>query len=264
MAELGIPTTRALAAVTTGEAVYRERALPGAILTRVAESHIRVGTFEFFYARRDVEALKALADYVIRRHYPHLADAANPYRALLEAVVARQAELVARWMLVGFIHGVMNTDNCSIAGETIDYGPCALMDQYHPATVFSSIDQRGRYAYANQPGIAAWNLARLATALLPLLGDDDTAVAEGQAAIDTFPQRYDAAWREGMARKLGLDAMGDDDVELAQDLLAAMAENGADFTLTFRDLCTLAAPDAGADAAGQVRSLFADPAAFDA
>jgi uncharacterized protein YdiU (UPF0061 family) len=265
MAALGIPTTRALAVVTTGEEVWRERALPGAILTRVAQSHVRVGTFEFFSARGDTDALTLLADYVIRRHYPAAADAANPYRALLDAVVARQAQLVARWMLVGFIHGVMNTDNCSIAGETIDYGPCAFMDTYHPDTVFSSIDHRGRYAYANQPRMALWNLARFAQTLLPLLGDDDAqALAEGQAAIDAFPGNYEAAWRDGMAHKLGLADMRAEDIELAQDLLACMAENGADFTLTFRGLCEVAAPECGTEDDATVRRLFDDPTAFDA
>src|SRR5262249_20428798 len=172
MAALGIPTTRALAAVTTGEMVRRERLLPGAVLTRVAASHIRVGTFQFFAVRRDIEATRQLADYVIARHYPDAAEAANPYARLLERVIARQASLIAQWMLIGFIHGVMNTDNMSIAGETIDYGPCAFMDSYHPETVYSSIDTMGRYAYRNQPGIGEWNLTRFAETLLPLLAED--------------------------------------------------------------------------------------------
>jgi uncharacterized protein YdiU (UPF0061 family) len=264
MAALGIRTTRALAVVTTGEAVHRERALPGAVLTRIARSHVRVGTFEFFSGRGDIEALRTLADYVIERHYPHITGAEQRYRALLDAVVALQAELVASWMLVGFIHGVMNTDNCSITGDTIDYGPCAFMDSYHPRTVFSSIDHQGRYAYGNQPRIALWNLARLAQTFLPLLGDDEErAVAEAQQAIDTYPRHYETAWRAGMARKLGLREMRDDDIDLAQDLLAIMAENGADFTLTFRRLCEVSAADPGAEAEATIRSLFSDPAAFD-
>jgi len=264
MAALGIPSTRALYVVTTGEAVYRERTLPGAILTRVARSHVRVGTFEFFSGRGDVEALRSLADYVIERHYPDIAEAAKPYRALLDAVAKRQAELVARWMLVGFIHGVMNTDNCSIAGDTIDYGPCAFMDGYHPHTVFSSIDHQGRYAYGNQPRIALWNLARLAQTLLPLLGDDDQrAVAEAQEAIDAYPRYYETAWRAGMARKLGLNEIRDDDIDLAQDLLTIMAENGADFTLTCRGLCELSVADPGAEEETTIRPLYADPGAFD-
>src|SRR5262245_1679157 len=185
MAALGIPTTRSLAAVATGETVRRETLLPGAVLTRVASSHIRVGTFQFFASRGDVAAVRNLADHVIARHYPQAAEADNPYRALLDLVIAWQVELIAKWMLVGFIHGVMNTDNMSIAGETIDYGPCAFMDAYDPATVYSSIDEGGRYAFGNQPRIAQWNLARLAETLLPLLGSDqDEAIKHGQAVID--------------------------------------------------------------------------------
>ena len=172
MFALGIPTTRSLAAVITGENVMRETVLPGAVLTRVAASHIRVGTFQFFAARGDTDGIRALADHAINRHYPDAARADRPYHALLEGVVTRQAELVARWLLIGFIHGVMNTDNSSISGETIDYGPCAFMDEYNPATVFSSIDEQGRYAYANQPRIALWNLTRLAECLVPLFSDD--------------------------------------------------------------------------------------------
>ncbi|MER2263948.1 protein adenylyltransferase SelO [Methylobacterium oxalidis] len=261
MAALGIPTTRALAAVATGERVVRETLLPGAVITRVAASHIRVGTFQYFAARGDVEALRALADHVLDRHYPDCAGSEAPYRALLAEVAGRQADLVARWLLVGFIHGVMNTDNMSVAGETIDYGPCAFMDAYDPRTVFSSIDQRGRYAYANQPQIALWNLTRLAEALLPLLAEDETrAVAEAEAALGTFAPRFEAAYRGGLARKLGLGEAREGDAALAQDLLAQMAENQADFTLTFRNLCA-AAEQAGADEA--VRSLFVDPTAFD-
>ena len=247
MAALGIPTTRALAAVTTGEQVAREKLLPGAVLVRVAQSHVRVGTFQFFAAREDEEALRLLADYVIERHYPDAARSDNPYRALYDAVIARQADLVARWLLIGFIHGVMNTDNMSIAGETIDYGPCAFMDAYHPDTVYSSIDHAGRYAYANQPYIAQWNLAVLAQSLLPLLAEsEDAAVAEAQDAINQYPKLFESAHLAGLRAKLGLTQEQDGDKELAKDLLACMAQNKADFTLTFRRLCDLAAPGAAA------------------
>src|ERR1700735_575225 len=203
MATLGIPTTRSLAAVVTGERVVRETLLPGAVLTRVASSHIRVGTFQFFAARSDTEGVRRLADHVIDRHYPEAARANRPYHALLEGVVARQASLVARWLLVGFIHGVMNTDNTSISGETIDYGPCAFMDHYDPGKVFSSIDEQGRYAYANQPRIALWNLTRLAECLLPLLSEvQDTAIAEAQAVLEEFAERFDTAYPAGLRRKL--------------------------------------------------------------
>jgi uncharacterized protein YdiU (UPF0061 family) len=240
MAALGIPTTRSLAAVATGERVFRETILPGAILTRVARSHVRVGTFQYFTARRDGEAVRLLADYVIARHYPDLSSAMQPYVALLERVVEVQAELVARWMLVGFIHGVMNTDNTSVAGETIDYGPCAFMDTYDPATVFSSIDYMGRYAYQNQPGIAQWNLVCLAQCLLPLIDDDEQrAIGKAQAAIDAFPERYRAAWLDGMRAKLGLETADARDQALADDLLAAMAANDHDFTNTFRGLADI-------------------------
>jgi serine/tyrosine/threonine adenylyltransferase len=262
MAALGIPTTRSLAAVTTGEGVYRETIQPGAVLTRVASSHIRVGTFQFFAARGDVEGVRTLADHVIGRHYPEVAAAEHPYRALLDAVIARQAALVARWLLVGFIHGVMNTDNCSIAGETIDYGPCAFMDAYDPATVFSSIDQHGRYAYGNQPRIAVWNLARLAETLLPLFTDDqEKAVEIAQEALTAFSPAFEGAYFGGLRRKIGLAIERDGDVELVNDLLKCMAENGADFTRVFRGLCDAAA-DASGDAA--VRAEFTDPAAYDA
>ncbi len=257
MAELGIPTTRSLAAVATGEPVIRETVLPGAVLTRVANSHIRVGTFQFFAARGDGEALRLLADHVIARHYPDARHEANPYRALFESVIARQAELVARWMLVGFIHGVMNTDNCSIAGETIDYGPCAFMDVYKPDTVFSSIDHGGRYAYANQPRICHWNLARFGETLLPLLDDDtDKALAIANETLAGFQGRYGAALMAGMRRKLGLFSEDDGDGALAQELLDAMAEAQADFTMTFRAL------DPQGD--DKARSLFADPARYEA
>ncbi len=261
MAALGIPTTRALAAVTTGEPVFRERSLPGAILTRVAASHIRVGTFQFFAAQGDTAALRQLADYAIARHYPAAAAAPSPYRALLEGVIAAQASLVARWLLVGFIHGVMNTDNMAISGETIDYGPCAFMDAYDPATVFSSIDHDGRYAYARQPSIAYWNLARLAEALLPLLATDkDQAVAEANAALDNFSHHFNAAYLGGLRQKFGLSEAQEGDTALMQDLLARMAANTADFTLTFRRLGD-AALDPAADA--DARALFTAPAAYD-
>jgi uncharacterized protein YdiU (UPF0061 family) len=253
MAALGIPTTRSLAAVMTGERVFRETILPGAILTRVASSHVRVGTFQYFLAQGDGEAVRVLADYVIQRHYPDAAESAEPYLELLNRVIAAQAALIAKWMNVGFIHGVMNTDNSSVAGETIDYGPCAFMDAYDPATVFSSIDMMGRYAYQNQPGIAQWNLACLAQSLLHLLDRDETAaIGKAQAAIDAFPDLYAAAWLEGMRAKLGLTSARDDDKALAEDLLQAMAANGLDFTNTFRGLGALADPDGapGADAIG--------------
>jgi uncharacterized protein YdiU (UPF0061 family) len=259
MAALGVPTTRALAAVTTGEAVRRETMLPGAVLTRVASSHIRVGTFQYFAARSDTEAVRTLADHVIARHYPDAAGAENPYRALLLAVVARQASLVAHWLLIGFIHGVMNTDNCSVAGETIDYGPCAFMDAYDPAKVFSSIDQHGRYAYGNQPRIAVWNLARLAETLLPLLADEeDKAVEVAQEVLAAYSARFEGAYFGGLRRKIGLVKEQDGDIALVNDLLKLMAENEADFTLTFRRLCDAPTDDAA------VRSMFTDPSAFDA
>jgi uncharacterized protein YdiU (UPF0061 family) len=259
-AALGIPTTRALAAVATGEYVFREAALPGAVLTRVAQSHIRVGTFQYFAARGDDAALKALADHVIVRHYPDAATADRPYRALLEAVVARQADLIAAWLLVGFIHGVMNTDNCSIAGETIDYGPCAFLDIYEPAKVFSAIDHAGRYAFANQPNIALWNLTRLAETMLGLLAENEqAAVASAQQALATFAPRFTATYTAGLCRKIGLDNTAEN-AALALDFLARMEAGAADFTLTFRQLCDAAAGPAG-DAA--VRAQFADPHAYD-
>jgi uncharacterized protein YdiU (UPF0061 family) len=241
MHALGIPTTRALAAVATGEAVFRETALPGAVLTRVARSHVRIGTFEYFSARGDNEALDQLAQYMIARHYPEAAGDDRPCRALLEAVIGRQADLVAQWLGVGFIHGVMNTDNMSIAGETIDYGPCAFMDSYHPGTVFSSIDHGGRYAYGNQPRIAQWNLARLAQSLLPLIDEDpDKSVELAQAAIDAFPERFEQAYLKRFRAKLGLQRPEPDDAELISALLDRMAQAEADFTNTFRALCDAA------------------------
>ena len=261
MAALGIPTTRSLAAVVTGENVMRETMLPGAVLTRVASSHIRVGTFQFFAARGDTVGLRRLADHVIARHYPDAATSDRPYQALLGSVIARQAELLARWLLIGFIHGVMNTDNCSISGETIDYGPCAFMDQYDPATVFSSIDEQGRYAYANQPRIALWNLTRLAECLLPLFSDDqEKAIAEAQELLGEFSEKFTLAYQAGLRRKIGLFTQRDGDEALVQDLLDAMAQGHADFTLTFRRLSDAAR---NPDGDQEVRQLFAEPAAYD-
>ncbi len=249
MHALGIPTTRALAAVTTGEPVFRETALPGAVFTRVAASHVRVGTFQYFAARQDVEGLRALADHVIARHYPQAADAEAPYEALLEAVVEAQAALVARWLGVGFIHGVMNTDNMTVSGETIDYGPCAFMDAYDPATVFSSIDRNGRYAYANQPPIAQWNLARLAEALLPLVDATPAAAVERVTpVVQGFAARFERHWLAVMRAKLGLAEAEEGDAELAQALLDRMQAEGLDFTLTFRALAE--AGDGGEAPAG--------------
>jgi uncharacterized protein YdiU (UPF0061 family) len=261
MAALGIPTTRTLSAVTTGETVWRETPLPGAVLTRVASSHIRVGTFQFLAVRGDVDGIRHLADHVIARHYPEAVDARNRYRLLLDLMIARQAELVAKWLLVGFIHGVMNTDNMSVAGETIDYGPCAFMDTYDPGKVYSSIDAVGRYAYGNQPRIAKWNLARLAETLLPLLAENKEVAIEGATeALGTFDRHFETAYAAGLGRKIGLVERRSDDLSLAQDLLERMASNGADFTLTFRRLCD-AATNSDADRA--LRSLFADAHAFD-
>jgi uncharacterized protein YdiU (UPF0061 family) len=262
MAALGIPSTRSLAAVTTGERILRETHQPGAVLTRVARSHIRVGTFQYFAGQRDQDALRVLADHVIARHYPEASQADNPILALLVWVIEQQAALIARWQLVGFIHGVMNTDNMSIAGETIDYGPCAFMDHYHPDTVYSSIDLRGRYAFANQPSIAHWNLVGLANALLPLIAADEaTAVALATEVIRTFPDRFEQFYRAGLQRKLGFSETLEGDAALAQDLLTRMAENGADFTLTFRRLSELADPSLQNDES--VSGLFDNPAAFD-
>jgi uncharacterized protein YdiU (UPF0061 family) len=252
MHALGIPTSRSLAVVSTGEPVYRERALPGAVLTRVAASHLRVGTFEWVAAHRDTPALVALADYAIERHYPEIAGHATPYRAFFEAVAERQARLIAQWQCVGFIHGVMNTDNMSIAGETIDYGPCAFMDTYDPDTVFSSIDSGGRYRYAHQPGIAQWNLTRLAEALLPLFSDDEgAAVTFAQAALTRFRDRFHAHWLDLMRGKLGLVTAEPDDAALADALLAWMQQTRADFTNTFRMLARVddVSALAGADTA---------------
>jgi serine/tyrosine/threonine adenylyltransferase len=262
MAAMGVPTTRALAAVTTGETVYREAALPGAVLTRVAASHIRVGTFQYFAARGDLDGLRALTLHALGRHDPDLAGADSPALALLGRVAERQARLVADWMALGFIHGVMNTDNMAISGETIDFGPCAFIDDYHPERVFSAIDRFGRYAYRNQPGIAAWNLAQLATALLPLIADDPgAAVGPAQEVIDGFSGQYQRAWEARFRARLGLARAEDGDAALAEALLDAMAGAGADFTNTFRALCGAARDGSGLDAA---RAGFADPGPFDA
>ena len=263
MAALGIPTTRSLAAVATGAPVQRQITEPGAVLTRVAASHIRIGTFQYFYARNDHEALRALTDHALARHYPDAAIKETPALTLLETVLARQADLVAGWMGVGFIHGVMNTDNMTISGETIDFGPCAFMDVFREDQVFSSIDTGGRYAYGNQPRIAHWNLAQLAQALLPLIADArDEAIEAAQAVINRFPELYRTAWRHVMRRKLGLTTAHDDDVTLIDDLLSTMEAQGADFTLTFRGLADLVTP--GNDGTPPVRTLFKDPEAFDA
>ncbi|WP_437766007.1 YdiU family protein [Sorangium sp. So ce764] len=260
MAALGVPTTRALAAVTTGEPVYREEVLPGAVLTRVAASHIRVGTFQFFAARDDREALATLASYALSRHYPEAMGSGNDALALLERVVDAQASLVARWLGVGFVHGVMNTDNTSISGETIDYGPCAFLDEYDPAKKFSSIDRGGRYAFGNQPRIAQWNMARLAEALLPLLAEgEEEAVRLATERVERFSALFAAAHARVLRAKLGLARVEERDLALAADLLERLASNGVDYTVFFRRLCASAA-DPAADA--QVAALFAEPGAF--
>jgi serine/tyrosine/threonine adenylyltransferase len=261
MHALGIPTTRSLAAVATGEVVRRETRLPGAILTRVAASHVRVGTFEYFAARRDHVALRRLADQVIGRHYPELESAERPYLELLRAVCLRQARLVALWMQVGFIHGVMNTDNTSVSGETIDFGPCAFMDAYDPATVFSSIDTGGRYAYANQPLAAQWNLARFAETLLPLIDQDAPRAVEAAGPIvEAFQAEFEARWLEGMRRKLGISGGGGGDLDLVKGWLGLMHLSECDFTLSFRRLAD-AVDDP--EAARRLRGTFREPHEFD-
>ncbi|SFD43773.1 protein adenylyltransferase SelO [Roseivivax sediminis] len=248
MHALGIPTTRALAAVRTGEEVVREAPLPGAVLTRVARSHIRVGTFQIFAARQDIEALRALYDYTVDRHYPDVTDPAD----LLQRVIDRQAALVAQWMSVGFIHGVMNTDNCTLSGETIDYGPCAFMDDYHPDTVFSSIDRFGRYGFANQADIIVWNMAQLATSLLQLMPDPEASVEPFTRQVHAMPDVIRAEWEHRFAAKIGISTPRDGDATLVADLLTRMQANQADFTNTFRGLLT-----------GTARDNFTDRAAFD-
>ncbi|MGR3804556.1 protein adenylyltransferase SelO [Marinibacterium profundimaris] len=249
MHALGIPTTRALAAVSTGEPVYRERVLPGAVLTRVAKSHLRVGTFQVFAARGELDRLRQLTQYAIDRHYPD----AEGAMGLLAAVRDAQAQLVAQWMAVGFIHGVMNTDNCAISGETIDYGPCAFLDTYHPQTVFSSIDQFGRYAYGQQPEIAAWNIAQLATALIQQMEDPQAAVGEATEIVHAMPDLVRDHWSRLFRAKIGLGTAEPDDLELIADLLRLLATDKADFTNTFRGLAT-----------GTARDQLTDMAAFDA
>lgn len=248
MHALGIPTTRALAAVQTGDPVYRDAALPGAVLTRVAASHLRVGTFQVFAHRGQIDQLRALTDYTIARHYP---DADGPM-GLLRAVCAAQARLIPAWMSVGFIHGVMNTDNSAISGETIDYGPCAFMDAFEPNKVFSSIDQMGRYAFGNQPNIAVWNMAQLATSLIQQMDDPEAAVAEATEIVHAMPAQLEAHWLTRFAAKIGLSDPKPEDAALIEDLLARMAANQADFTNTFRALLD-----------GSARDQFTDPNAFD-
>ena len=257
MQALGVPTSRALAAVATGAQVLRERPLPGAVLTRVAASHLRIGTFEFFAARGQGDMVERLIDYAIARHHPDAAGAANPALALFDAVIAVQARLIAQWMGLGFIHGVMNTDNMTISGETIDYGPCAFMEAYSPGTVFSSIDHQGRYAYANQPLILGWNLARLAETLAPYFDADEArAISIANERLGGIAAIYKAEWLTVMRRKLGLAGEDAGDAALAEDFLTAL--HGTDWTLAFRRLA-----DAVEDA-GTLRPLFADPVALDA
>lgn len=244
MQALGIPTTRSLAVVTTGELVYREKPAPGAVLTRIARSHLRVGTFEFAAATGKIENLRALADYTLERHHPDLKASPEPYLALLTAVIEKQASLVAQWMLVGFIHGVMNTDNMSLAGETIDYGPCAFMNEFSVATVFSSIDHQGRYAYGNQPQIADWNLTRFAESLLPLLAEkEEEAIAKAEEALAIFVPTFERHWLGGLRAKLGLASESSEDVGLIETLMRLMEAGKADYTNTFRALCSETLPD---------------------
>ncbi len=261
MAAFGIPTTRSLAMAKTGEKVYRENVLPGAVLTRVAASHIRVGTFQYFAARRDEDAIKTLADYAIARHYPELRGAENPYLSLLDAVGDAHASLVAKWMMVGFIHGVMNTDNCTISGETIDYGPCAFMDQYDHNKVFSSIDQMGRYAYSNQASIAQWNLARFAETLVPLINEDeDKAIEAATASINRFTERFMYGWRTGMAAKMGFDDPTPEDDAMMRRFITMLHNRQADFTNTFRLLEGALEEGAQSD---RLRELFAGEDGFE-
>jgi serine/tyrosine/threonine adenylyltransferase len=261
MHALGIPTTRSLAVVATGRRVQRAIPLPGAVLARVASSHLRVGSFQYARNTGDVELLRRLAEHAISRHHPSAATADNPYLALFEGVITAQASLIAQWMLVGFVHGVMNTDNMTISGETIDYGPCAFMEAFDPATVYSSIDHGGRYAYGNQPLVAEWNLARLAEALLPLIDDDqERAVALAVDALGAFRPQYDAAWSAGMRAKLGLpDGLADDvAASLVDELLVLLQKDHVDLTSFFRALGAAARRDAA-----HARNLFLDLAGFD-
>jgi len=258
MHALGIPTTRALAAVTTGETIIRTGPKPGAVLTRVASSHLRVGTFQFFAARGETDKVRQLADYAIRRHDPDLDGSDGRYLTFFECVIQRQAELVAHWVLIGFVHGVMNTDNTTISGETIDYGPCAFIDAYDPDAVFSSIDHGGRYAFGRQPVLAQWNLARLAECILHLLDEDSSeqAVEIATAHLDKFPSLYQTAWLSGLRKKLGFSTAQDSDLDLANELFEAMAGQDTDYTLFFRRLALVDQP-------GSVRSLFKDPKRLD-
>jgi uncharacterized protein YdiU (UPF0061 family) len=243
MSALGVPTSRSLAAVSTGDTVFRERPLPGAILARVAQSHIRIGTIQYFASINDHEGLATLVDHVLNRHYAGLKGSENPVRALLDQIISRQAQLIARWQSLGFIHGVMNTDNMLLSGETIDYGPCAFMDEFDAAKVFSSIDHGGRYAYRNQPYIAHWNLSVLTQALLPFLDDDpDKALEAGQAAIDAFPGLYQDNFLKTMLQKLGLNEPGDDSEALVKQWFELMQQTRSDFTLSFRALSDMADP----------------------
>ena len=265
MAKLNVPTTRALAAVATGEEVTRERLIPGGIITRIALSFVRVGTFEFFRGKGDVESIRKLANHVIQHHYPSLSQEKNPYVALLQAVVDRQAALIAQWMQLGFIHGVMNTDNMSIAGETIDYGPCAFIDAYSHNKVFSSIDRHGRYAYSNQPSVGLWNLTRLAECLIPLISENiDAAVEIAQDVLKSYIETYQNQWLAGMRAKCGLTAIDEteqDDKALIESLFDLMDANNADFTLTFYYLSQLSAQLSECDS--DCRDLFDEPAKFD-
>ncbi len=261
MHALGVPTTRSLAVIRTGRSVYREAVLPGALLVRVASSHLRVGSFQYAASTGDAGLLRRLADHAITRHHPGAMEADRPYLALLEAVIHAQASLVAQWMLVGFIHGVMNTDNMTISGESIDYGPCAFMDAYDPSTVFSSIDVMGRYAYGNQPAVALWNLARFAEALLPLLSDNaEDAIALAEESLGGFRRQYDAAWLSGMRAKLGLsaDIDGAAVTPLVDQMLTLLQQNHVDYTSFFRHLGEAARGDGD-----HVRELFKDTTAFD-
>lgn len=261
LARLGVPTTRALAAVTTGEDVFRERRLPGGIITRVAASFVRIGTFQYFQAREDTAGITRLADYIIEFHYPELKLADNPYLALLDAVIEGQAALIAKWMQFGFIHGVMNTDNMSVTGETIDYGPCAFMDHYAYDRVYSSIDHQGRYAYGNQPNIGLWNLSRFAECLLPLIDDNtDAAVEKASHSLERFISSYRDHWLSGMRAKLGFRHQLEEDRALIEELFNVMADGNADFTLTFYRLSTLEMASADDDA---IRALFADGGQID-
>lgn len=260
MHALGVPTTRALAAVLTGEQVVRDRPLPGGVFTRVAASHIRIGSFQYFAARGETDKVRQLADYAIARHYPVLGEEQNPYLSLLAAVADAQASLVAQWMLIGFIHGVMNTDNMTVSGETIDYGPCAFMDVYAPGTVFSSIDTQGRYAYQNQAPIAQWNLARLAETLLPLIDEDgDQAVELAMQVINQFPEKYTEYWLSGMRKKIGLREIHVEDVALINDLLASMDGQDVDYTQLFRSLA-----DVLLGQKESAQALFTNASAFNA